>query len=707
MGTRADSSDASPPGSRCPLNLAAALLIFLTLAPGGGAAAGDSVAQCHGYARQAVEQARENVNKKCGYTGNAWGDYYDGHFKFCRSAKSSSVDREVKARVDALNLCNACRGYAQQAIDQARFNRDNKCGNTGNRWGDYYEGHFNFCKSARKSTTDAEVKARTDALNRCNGCVGYGRQAVAQAQENINNRCGNSGNRWGTYYEGHLQWCMSVKKSTMDGEVKARTDALNHCRGCRGYADHANYQQSQNVARKCYMVGPAWQNNFDAHMRFCQAAKKSSVDRETKIRNDGLRKCGECQGYANHALQQREQLIASGCSGMLYGGRWGDYWFGHYQYCMGSRESSIDWEVAARNEAVDACKKGTPITRQRGAPGQWIEVASPPAPKPTASECKVSVVITAEKCCQATSPPGTCVEMELNLAPGASTFGCHKDEQTALAMAVARWNMQEGAPAPDLDDDEDGVPCQGCCLMEKKVVQGCALCQGAFTRSYSPTPSAPAPSSKTGAPSAPSKKAGKPCTGGQLGTQPNCYCPKGTRLLSSGSTRRCVKIAEPTPAKPPKSTPAEPPKAPPERCPPNKPIGTPPNCRAAACPPGTTGIRPFCMPLKEDKKEKPKKEKPKKEKPKRDCGPGYRELDKPNKYGAYCEEIAPAKCPAGWTGTPPACQPPAPPPPPPPPPPPDPVGPSPKCAPPRIGTPPNCVCKPGFSGDDCSFENPK
>jgi hypothetical protein len=41
---------------------------------------------------------------------------------------------------------------------------------------------------------------------------------------------------------------------------------------------------------------------------------------------------------------------------------------------------------------------------------------------------------------------------------------------------------------------------------------------------------------------------------------------------------------------------------------------------------------------------------------KRDCGEGYVALDKPNKYGAYCEQRAVATCPKGYLGTPPNCE---------------------------------------------------
>jgi hypothetical protein len=184
-----------------------------------------------------------------------------------------------------------------------------------------------------------------------------------------------------------------------------------------------------------------------------------------------------------------------------------------------------------------------------------------------------------------------------------------------------------------------------------------------------------------------------------VGTPPNC-CPKGT-VFKNGACREIQKA--------------------PQTCPPNRPVGTPPNCcpegteykrgacRAIACPPGTVGVPPLCM--KQQEKEKA-----------RECPPGYRVLSKPNKYGAYCEQIeqAPPKCPAdrpvgsppnccpqgtqfrkgacyplncspGWTGLPPDCQPPAQAPPPPPA----------KCPSYMMGTPPDCRCPSGLMGPKC------
>jgi len=184
-----------------------------------------------------------------------------------------------------------------------------------------------------------------------------------------------------------------------------------------------------------------------------------------------------------------------------------------------------------------------------------------------------------------------------------------------------------------------------------------------------------------------------------------CRCPRGLDYVN-GTCRAPQKPQQPQPQQP-------------NVCPPDRPVGTPPRCcpegteysRGACrqprqpvqpCPPGTVGRYPICVPLQQKPQEEQRPQRP-------DCPPGYRQLRRPNKYGAYCEEIpAPTQpCPSGWSGTYPNCQPPAPPPPPPPPPPappaPDPVGPSPKqvCPSYMQGTYPNCYCPSGLTGPRC------
>ena len=76
-----------------------------------------------------------------------------------------------------------------------------------------------------------------------------------------------------------------------------------------------------------------------------------------------------------------------------------------------------------------------------------------------------------------------------------------------------------------------------------------------------------------------------------------------------------------------------------------------PRPQPEGCPPGQIFINGQCRRLTIPA--------PQPNPPKRDCGPGYRQLERPNKYGAFCEPIpSQQKCPGGYTGTPPNCQPP-------------------------------------------------
>lgn len=97
------------------------------------------------------------------------------------------------------------------------------------------------------------------------------------------------------------------------------------------------------------------------------------------------------------------------------------------------------------------------------------------------------------------------------------------------------------------------------------------------------------------------------CTGGRIGTPPNCSCPPGTHWTRS---EQCVEDAKPTPK--PAPTPA-----PTAKCTGGR-VGTPPNC--------------FCRP------------------PSRFIGRRCRVIAKPAPTPAPS-----AKCPAGHIGTPPNC----------------------------------------------------
>ena len=65
-------------------------------------------------------------------------------------------------------------------------------------------------------------------------CDQYARTAVAQNQENIQRRCGYTGARWSDNYQGHYNWCLGVSEGFADSETKAREDGLKKCRDEQG-----------------------------------------------------------------------------------------------------------------------------------------------------------------------------------------------------------------------------------------------------------------------------------------------------------------------------------------------------------------------------------------------------------------------------------------------------------------------------------------
>jgi hypothetical protein len=188
--------------------------------------AGDTVEQCHGYARQAVEQAETNKRLGCGYTGNRWGNYYEGHFQFCRSAKPSSVDHEVKARVDALESCKL------EPSGQCRWDgREPLCngGCTGD-W--YYAGKTEACFMGHKRFCCKPTPQRASF------CNAYADTAVFQvAEKNKRENCQTaSDGRWSSDRTEHYAWCAQATKENFDfpkSEEKARNDFLLQCGAVR------------------------------------------------------------------------------------------------------------------------------------------------------------------------------------------------------------------------------------------------------------------------------------------------------------------------------------------------------------------------------------------------------------------------------------------------------------------------------------------
>lgn len=60
-------------------------------------------------------------------------------------------------------------------------------------------------------------------------CTQYARTAVRQNQLNERKKCGFTGNRWTNDYNGHYNWCMAVAENTSHQETQARKVFLDNC----------------------------------------------------------------------------------------------------------------------------------------------------------------------------------------------------------------------------------------------------------------------------------------------------------------------------------------------------------------------------------------------------------------------------------------------------------------------------------------------
>ncbi len=323
-----------------------------------------------------------------------------------------------------------------------------------------------------------------------------------------------------------------------------------------------------------------------------------------------------------------------------------------------------------------------------------------------------------------------------------------------------------------------GQPTPATCSVGMVLTGGLCACPAPTTwngrKCVNPGPGTPAPSDDPEPAADPAPRPTKPVDCGPNARFRNgqCQCRTGLEPTRRGGCRP-IRVKEPEPQQP-KET---------QSCPDNRPVGKFPNCcpvnsqfrnGGCQCLPGfELGRRGVCRPARQtDPAPQPKPEtpvkcppdtifingqcrrlaiptpQPKPQPQKRDCGPGYVTRDTPNKYGNYCDPIAPAEkcptwapegtppnchcpegtvrrgnfcgpaaCPPNMTGTPPnchricpagtvnqneSCVPVSKP---------DPVGPSPKPVPAKCGkgfsgTPPNCECNNGEIVNGECFKGP-
>jgi hypothetical protein len=122
---------------------------------------------------------------------------------------------------------------------------------------------------------------------------------------------------------------------------------------CHSYATNAVAQQATNNFQDCGFGGDRWSANFNGHYDWCLGQSEGTLEFERAGRQADLDKCTMCVGYANEAVGAQQQNVDSQC------GYQGDPWSfnrrDHLRWCIGAPQSSIDQETNHRRGEIGKC----------------------------------------------------------------------------------------------------------------------------------------------------------------------------------------------------------------------------------------------------------------------------------------------------------------------------------------------------------------
>jgi hypothetical protein len=523
-----------------------------------------------------------------------------------------------------------CQRYAQRAVQQANENRQKGCQQQGNAWGTDYNGHYNWCRGVRVSTANGEIKARDGALNRCLECGNHMRRTNDQIKQATQNGCiGDlgAGNpyRWGTG-RGHYDWCMTVKKSTSDGELRARDEGLNKCNFCNDYRRKTEDQVNSAKQHGCIddLRGRSadnrnrWGDNFDGHFQFCMREDPGFLNRELGARAGELNHCAFCTGYQKATDNQIQQAKNMGCIDQMRAinaNRWGDG-LGHLHWCMSGSATGPTRELGSRAGDLGRCRPpagppqpgitiicpdGRPAPPGQACPppprmapthvrcpdGSWAHPNQPCPPMPAQARvktCPGGQVVPINATCP--NPTKTCPGGQVVLV----TAQCPPTTKTCPGGQVVAINAQCPATTKKCPGGQV-VPINATCPNPMKTCPGG---QVVLVTAQCPPTTKTCPGGQVVAINAQCPATTKKCPGGQV-VAINAQCPATTKTCPGGSvlpinatcpnqTKRCpngqvVPITAACPAPPP-----------------------PQNCRmepdVSACPLASPGSKPCKPPLR-------------------------------------------------------------------------------------------------------------
>ncbi len=551
-----------------------------------------------------------------------------------------------------------------------------------------------------------QLEVQLECQQQTQMCRNYNNTAIQQAQEAIRDGCGGGGSRWDPNAD-HFGWCMSVTGDAAAAETQARADGLRVCAAsfppeqnaaCQRYAWNAVQQARRRASlQTCAPAsGPRWTDNYDDHFAFCRWGFRNDpahiiqvMNAESAARNAEISACTP----SPPAPPPRPPAQAGPVTGPSSGGGSGGVY-----YVMPNQSGPL----------FPASPPGTAVAPTPQAPvatAPAFPSAGGPAAVPTAPPaCAGGMVRNSAGTC--VCPTGThfggrtCVADRPAPLPRPSANvpcpdpGQHRDPQSGVCFSCSHNDHFENGRC---------VPNAGAtgCLKGTHLENGVCVSDAA-------APPARCPLGMTGIPPTccppgtlfKAGKCEKPvvaapqvlparCPLGMTGVPPTC-CSPGTLFKDGKCEKPVVAAPQALPARCPLGMTGVPPTC----CQPGtlfkdgrceKPVVAAPQALPARCPLGMTGVPPTCCPpgllFKDGKCEKPgaaatvqtcPPDRPVGTFPNccphgrefkngacvSACPPGFKVLDHPNKFGAFCEEAAATSCPPGSSGTLPNCRPP-------------------------------------------------
>ena len=153
-------------------------------------------------------------------------------------------------------------------------------------------------------------------------CEAYARSAVSQNGENVRNKCGFGGPRWHANYGLHLAWCLTQAPSSVQAESRHRQQDLGKCAGgVIGKAKQGPQKKGSGQVGKA--AGPV-----DAF----------------------------CDRYASQAVSADKRNRANKCG--FQGKNWTGDKAAHYRFCMRVGQKEARTYERGREQAIQTCLAG-------------------------------------------------------------------------------------------------------------------------------------------------------------------------------------------------------------------------------------------------------------------------------------------------------------------------------------------------------------